>query len=53
MKNKTTKKRTRWEDRPPTIDLRGKNFLPEISECQVGDVVELTIKAKLSDTTGS
>lgn len=48
MKNKKSKPKTKWEDRMPTIDLRGKNYLPEISECQIGDVVELTIKAKLT-----
>ena len=48
MKNKTAKKKIKWEDRMPTIDLRGKNYLPEISDCQIGDVVELTIKAKLT-----
>lgn len=46
MKNK--KKKISWEDRPPTLDLRGKNFLPDIKDWQIDDEVELTIRAKLT-----
>ncbi len=45
---KTKKKRISWEDRPPTLDIRGKNFFPEIKEMQIDDEVELVIRAKLS-----
>lgn len=42
------KKKMNWEDRPPTLDLRGKNFFPEISNMQIDDVVELVVQAKLT-----
>lgn len=42
------KKRINWEDRPPSLDLRGKNFLPDIKDWQIDDEVELVIKAKLT-----
>lgn len=44
---KKTKKVTRWEDRMPTIDLRGKNYPDEVTNVGVDDEVELIIKAKL------
>ena len=47
-KTKNKKKRISWEDRPPTLDIRGKNFFPEIKEMQIDDEVELVIRAKLS-----
>lgn len=45
---KKSKKRVDWDDRPPTLDIRGKNFFPEIKQLQIDDEVELVIKAKLT-----
>lgn len=47
-KDKAKKKHVSWEDRPPTLDIRGKNFFPEIKEMQIDDEVELVIKARLT-----
>lgn len=47
-KTEVKKKHVKWEDRPPTLDIRGKNFFPEIKDMQIDDEVELVITAKLT-----
>ena len=45
------KKKTKYEDRDPRLTLEGKNYLSELKDCHVGDIIDLKIRAKLTRKT--
>lgn len=50
------KKHVRWEDRPPTLEIRGKNYFDELSKWDVGEEYELVLRVKMTrkeESTGS
>lgn len=47
-KTKDKKNKVAWEDRPPRLDLRGKNYFSEISQWEVGEEYELVLKVRLT-----
>lgn len=42
------KAHVKWEDRMPVMEIRGKNFTPELKQYHVGDEVELVLKVRVT-----